>query len=278
MRLSQDFGRNIREDVRTVRLAPERLDGLPDDYRAAHPPGDDGLVAITTDYPDLVPVHDLRRRRPRRATSCPWPRPTSPGRSTTRCSRTSSPYAARPRTLLGYDSWPDYDTEVKMIGNGAAVADFIDRISAAVQASGPSRRSRRPAGAQARRRPVAEEVESLRLALLLRARAPRAVRRRRPGRADLLRLRGGPTGPPRRHRPPLRPRVDARPRRRGRHLARRGGVATTSTSTVTRIGRIHLDLHPREGKFKHAAQFDMVEGSPASSCPRACWCATSPGA
>ena len=27
-----------------------------------------------------------------------------------------------------------------------------------------------------------------------------------------------------------------------------------------RIGRIHLDLHPREGKFKHAAQFDMVKG------------------
>ena len=27
-----------------------------------------------------------------------------------------------------------------------------------------------------------------------------------------------------------------------------------------RIGRIHLDLHPREGKFKHAAQFDMVAG------------------
>ena len=46
----------------------------------------------------------------------------------------------------------------------------------------------------------------------------------------------------------------------------------------TRIGRIHLDLHPREGKFKHAAQFDMVKGIAGSSSPRACWCATSTGA
>jgi thimet oligopeptidase len=40
VKLSQDFGRHIREDVRSIRVAPERLAGLPDDYREAHPADD----------------------------------------------------------------------------------------------------------------------------------------------------------------------------------------------------------------------------------------------
>ena len=32
-------------------------------------------------------------------------------------------------SLLGYDSWADYDAEVKMIGKGKAIAEFIDRIT-----------------------------------------------------------------------------------------------------------------------------------------------------
>ena len=31
--------------------------------------------------------------------------------------------------LLGYDGWPSYDAEVKMIGKGAAIPEFVDRIT-----------------------------------------------------------------------------------------------------------------------------------------------------
>ncbi|WP_199849783.1 M3 family metallopeptidase [Blastococcus sp. Marseille-P5729] len=34
---------------------------------------------------------------------------------------------------------------------------------------------------------------------------------------------------------------------------------TYLTASGEHVGRIHLDLHPRDGKFKHAAQFSMVE-------------------
>jgi len=65
--IDQEFGRNIRDDVRTVRVTPDRLAGMPDDWLAAHPADDEGLVTVTTDYPDAIPVrmfaHDPEVRR-----------------------------------------------------------------------------------------------------------------------------------------------------------------------------------------------------------------------
>lgn len=54
--LEQEFARNIRDDVHHIQLTgPEELDGLPSDYVAAHPPGQDGQIHITTTYPDYYP-------------------------------------------------------------------------------------------------------------------------------------------------------------------------------------------------------------------------------
>jgi thimet oligopeptidase len=52
----QEFDRNIREDVRTLELdSVDDLAGLPQDYIDAHPAGEDGKIRITTQYPDLFP-------------------------------------------------------------------------------------------------------------------------------------------------------------------------------------------------------------------------------
>ncbi len=59
--LEQDFSRVIRDDVRSIRVTPERLDGLPADFVEAHPAGEDGLVTITTDYPDYLPFRTFAR-------------------------------------------------------------------------------------------------------------------------------------------------------------------------------------------------------------------------
>jgi len=54
--IGQEFDRNIREDVRTLELeSVEQLAGLPEDYIADHAPGEDGKIRITTRYPDLLP-------------------------------------------------------------------------------------------------------------------------------------------------------------------------------------------------------------------------------
>jgi thimet oligopeptidase len=54
--IGNEFGKNIREDVRFVMASPEQLAGLPEDYLANHPANEQGLIKITTDYPDIQPV------------------------------------------------------------------------------------------------------------------------------------------------------------------------------------------------------------------------------
>ncbi|MEO7739442.1 MAG: M3 family metallopeptidase [Novosphingobium sp.] len=53
---STDFDANIAKGRKTVTAVPAELEGLPADYIAAHKPGADGRVVISTDYPDLNPV------------------------------------------------------------------------------------------------------------------------------------------------------------------------------------------------------------------------------
>ena len=126
--LSQDFSKNIRENVRSVHVRPEQLDGMPQDWIEAHPAGDDGLVTVTTDYPDVVPFRTFakdaaaRRELVTQFLTIGWPANDQVLQDI---------FAVRRETaaLLGYASWADYDAEVKMIGKGTAIAEFIDRIT-----------------------------------------------------------------------------------------------------------------------------------------------------
>src|SRR5262252_4842399 len=61
VRLGQEFTKNIRNDVRTVHLAPADLEGLPEDYRRAHLPCSDGTIAVSTNYPDYLPFMTYAR-------------------------------------------------------------------------------------------------------------------------------------------------------------------------------------------------------------------------
>src|SRR5271157_1015641 len=55
--LANEFNGNISSGERSVTVDhPSDLAGLPDDFVAAHPPGPDGKVRISTKYPDCYPV------------------------------------------------------------------------------------------------------------------------------------------------------------------------------------------------------------------------------
>ncbi len=257
VKLSQDFGRNIRDDVRSIRVAPERLVGLPDDYREAHAPDADGLVTITTDYPDLVPFitfavdAEARHELALAQNNVAWPANDQVLQDLLAVRRETA-------SLLGHDSWPDYDTEVKMIGTGQAVADFIDRVGEAAK-----ERAADEVAVLLRRKqvddPSADAVttyDSRYYSELVRREQydvdGQVVRTYFPFqqvRQGLLDVTGRLFG------------LEWTPVAREDAGTWHDEVASYDVGLDgTRIGRIHLDLHPREGKFKHAAQFDMVKG------------------
>ena len=261
--LAQAFGRHIRDGARTTRVPATALDGLPADYVEAHPVDADGTVAITTDYPDTHPFltfstdADARRTVMAAFLDLAWPENDEVLREL---------LAVRDERarLLGYDGWPDYDAEVKMIGTGPAIAEFIDRITHDATAA-----AERDAAVLLERarldHPGLERLDVSGARFYT-----EAVRRERYDvdaqqvrryfdftrvRQGLLDVTGrlfGLTWTPVDDAPTWHDEVAAY------DVALAGGE---------QLGRIYLDLHPRAGKYNHAAQFDLVSGVAGRQLP-----------
>jgi thimet oligopeptidase len=258
--LGQAFSRNIREGRRTTQVPAAALAGLPEDFAAEHLPGEDGSVAITTEYPDTHPfltfAHDAEARREvaRSFFNLAWPDNDSVLGDLLRLRDQKA-------RLLGYASWPDYDAEVKMIGAGDAIGDFIDRIAGEAEAAG--RRDLEVLEARA-----AEDDEHI-IDVANWRYYLEAVKRERYGvdaqqvrrffdfgkvHDGLLAVTGRLFG--------------LSYTRVGQAEARTWHPDVTSYDVSLDdpdgpqgvLGRIHLDLHPRAGKYNHAAQFDLVPG------------------
>ncbi|WP_435747391.1 M3 family metallopeptidase [Nocardioides sp. SYSU DS0663] len=267
--LDQLFSRNIREDVRSIRVAPDRLAGMPGDWLDAHPPGEDGVVTVTTDYPDVVPVrtfcrdaevrHDLVVQFLDRG----WPQNDEVLRElfTLRHERA---------TLVGYDSWPAYDAAVKMIGSGPAIPAFIDRIAEAARE--PGERDLATVLARLRQdRPDAADAGAVSLTSADSAYYEELVRKEQLDvdaqlvrtyfafpkvRQGLLEVTGRLFGL---RYDPVPDAVVWAPDVTAYDVVR--------TADGQHLGRIYLDLHPREGKYGHAAQFTLVDGVAGKQLP-----------
>ncbi|MFC7788845.1 M3 family metallopeptidase [Microbacterium sp. MAHUQ-60] len=261
--LSLAFARNIREGRREIRVAPEALAGLPEDYIQQHPVGDDGLVGLSTDALDVTAVmsyaHDRDTRIALRVARADlaWPAndPVLAELLEVRQQRAD---------LLGYATWSDYETENRMAGSAARVAAFLDEVDEASRAASDAEygllleRLRQDI-------PEAEAVTSADQAYLLTrlheerfAVDAQEVRRH----LDFERVLAGlldTTG----RLFDIEYVVAAEPSWhedvRSYDLIRAGA----------RVGRIHLDLHPRDGKFNHAACFPLAPGVRGRVLPEA---------
>ncbi|MBL4636852.1 MAG: Zn-dependent oligopeptidase [Kofleriaceae bacterium] len=128
VKLGQVFGKNIVDDVKHIEVASvDGLKGLPADYIASHAPNKEGKIIITTNYPDMIPFmqyaesDDLRKKL------------YIAGKS--RAGATNEDTLAailklrgEKATILGYANWADYVTEDKMMKSGKKADAFIARV------------------------------------------------------------------------------------------------------------------------------------------------------
>lgn len=249
------FARNIREGRREITAKTEELAGLPADYIERHKPGSDGLVRITTEYPDYQPLmtyaqsEALRKRMLTVYDDRAWP-------ANDPVLRQLLEKRYELAQTLGYDSYARLVTEDKMIQSPEKAQAFIDDIA---QASG-SAATRDYNRLLARLQKIDPEATAVprwstaHLSQLIKKEEydvdPQAVRQYFAFdnvQAGIFKLTEDLFS------------VDIRPLE-GAPVWHESVEAYELYDGGQLIGRFYLDMHPREGKYSHAAHFQTRIG------------------
>jgi len=262
VKLSQEFNRNIREGVLTLELSPADLEGLPEDFIKGHPANADGKVVLKTDNPDYVPFMSYAKSNAARERFWKLYRQRAHPKNLPVLDQMLAKRNEKAR-LLGFANWADYITADKMIGNGKAAAEFIDKIADAAQA----RAVRDYADLLARKKkddPAASEVK--------------------PWDASYLndRIKSEKYGVDAREVRPYfqydnvkKAVLDTTAKLFGIRYERVNDAKVWHPDVETwdvydgsrRIGRVYLDMFPRENKYKHYANFGLLRGKEGVALP-----------
>ena len=260
--LSQQFSRNLREDIRSIEVDPASLEGLPEDFVAGHAPGDNGKVRITTDYPDFFPFEtyskdsDARHRLYAAFINRGHPKNTE----------VISTLLERRHTyanLLGYPTWAAYMAEDKMVKSAERIDSFIRELTEVVAPI-----SEREIGVLLERKkkddPTAERIEvwdRFYYAGKVReeqhdfdARTVRPYFAYPRVKEGIFALYSELFGV----------RFERLPDAAVWHPSVEAWAMYQGDAPV---GRFYLDMHPRDGKFKHAAMFQMQTGLSTNRTP-----------
>lgn len=260
--LGNKFESNINEDQSKIELAPSELGGMPPDYIAKHPVGADGKVTLTVQYPDYYPFMKFAKsEKARKAMFLAFSNRAHPQNLEVLGQLLQKRYELA--TLLGYPSWAAYSMENKMIHTPAAAHAFVDQIARVSEARAAEDYKLLLARLQ-KDEPRANSVPAWDVSYL-----------KERVRAEQLDFDAQS----------VRPYFEF-------HRVEAGLLAITSQlfgvqyrkvedakvwhpdvdvydvfDGGRRLGRIYLDLHPRAGKFSHAAQFTLVTGKEGARLP-----------
>lgn len=271
--IGQDFARNIRDGKKTVTVADaSELEGLPQDFIEHHKPDADGKITLTTDYPDVIPVmtyaksEDLRHRLYLAVNNKAYPEniPVLERLTAKRLELAK---------LLGFETWAEYITADKMIKTSANASDFIGKI---VDVSGERARKEYEELLECKRQYVPDATvinrwESAYYSELVRkanynfdsqsVRPYFPYERVKQGVLDVAGKLFSVKFEQVKDAAVWHPSVECW------EMFEDGKLA----------GRFYLDMHPREGKYSHAAQFNVKTGVAGEQVPEACLICNFPG-
>lgn len=131
--LGQSFNKNIREDVRSISVSStSELEGLPQDYIDAHPAGEDGKITLTTSYPDYIPVMQYAKNDALRlAFYKEFRKRGYPANE--KVLKDLLIKRAELAKILGYSDYASYVTEDLMIKTPENARNFINKINVLAQ-------------------------------------------------------------------------------------------------------------------------------------------------
>ena len=259
------FERNINDGQKVVEVSDAaELAGMPQDYLEGHKPGKDGIIHISTSYPDYTPamkflISDALRRRLYVA----FETRAYPLNRDVLMKMLQTRYEIA--TLLGYRSWADYNAADKMIASGARIADFIRDLDAAV----------RPVAAREFQMLLAEKQKTApgatTIGLEEKSYYQEQVRR------SSFNFDSQSVRPYLPYERVERGILDAAATLFHVTFQRDPGVPAWDPSVETwrvidrgrAIGRFYLDMHPRPGKYSHAEMMPVLDGKLGKQFPEA---------
>ena len=255
------FAENIREDKGDIPVDPAALTGMPQDWLDAHKPGPDGKVHLTFDYPDVVPITDFAaNRETRRQVATAFADRAWPANGPVLQSLLEKRYEQA--TILGYPDYATLITADKMIGNPQRIAEFLDDIDAATAPGANSYFTELTAFAK-KDDPSIDTLQRWDASFFgnrlkkqkydVDAAEVRQYFTYDKAQAGIFQLMGDLFD------------ADIRPWD-GKPWAE--GVSAWSLYDGDRlVGHFYLDMHPRDGKFNHAAAFPIQSGIDGKQVP-----------
>ncbi|MGH8223361.1 MAG: M3 family metallopeptidase [Woeseiaceae bacterium] len=260
--IGQEFDRNIRDDVRYLELeSADDLAGLPDDYVAGHQADENGRIRISTQYPDVFPFLEyaesdaLRKEMMMLFLNRGYPQNEEV---------LSKLLAARHELagLIGYDSYAELVIADKMAGSPEKVASFIDELRG-YTVDTQDREYEVLLARLREEQPGADRVERWQASYIqgkvrreqfdVDSKVVREYFNYDDTREGIFTL--------------VQDLFGVRIEPWDTHTWHEDVKAYALFDGDEELGRFYLDMHPREGKFQHAAMFPFVNGIEGRQLP-----------